>query len=259
MNPAMQGDLKQQLRRNFQSIGVKYASYVRFIRKSLTDQKVSVEDLYSFLLTLPFEYGQSTATELEKAKTLEDIFIALEKCSSFWDYEVFQYLVGEYDLDENHKKLQYVKHFDDYIQKHNVSQFVKINPELEMFIAESKDSKKIILKFDIDTVQCELAKVNKLKDVVATSLDIKPSLLQLLSIAEGCVEVTFLIPTPKADAIFTSDWKQVSEQSEELEDASLLSVTYDNNTLDIKKGKSQSKDQKNKAALLSSKYECQSE
>ncbi len=228
-------DVKQQLRRDYKAIGKKYASYVRCIRMSPQVKNVSAKDLYSFLLSLPFEYDQSTAHELKKAKTVEDIFNALENYFSFWDHEIFRSLMEEYGLDErSNEKLQYVKHFDSYIRKHNVSEFVAINPQLAK---HAKDSKRVTLKFDIDAVHCGLDKVSELKLVVANSLNLRPSALRLLSIQEGCVEVTYLIPAPKADAIFTGNWKQISEQSEELQAVSVLSVTCNNSTFDTKERK----------------------
>ena len=71
---------------------------------------------------------------------------------------------------------------------------------------------------------------------MATALNENPSALRLVSIQEGCMEVTFLIPTVKADTIFTGDWKQVSDQSEELQAASLISITCNNNTFNTKEG-----------------------
>ncbi len=220
---------------------------------SLKGKEVSAEDLYLFLLGLPFEYDKSTTDELENAKTLEDIFIALEKNFSFWDHEIFQYLIEEYDLDENHKKLQYAKHFESYIQEHNVSQFVEINPSLANHKAESRDSKKLTLKFDVNTVHCSLAKVRELKETVATLLNVKSSTLRLLSIQEGCMEVTFYIPANKADTIFTSNWKQVSDRAEQLENVSVMSITCNDVTFNTKERKlraTPSKEQMGKAVEL---------
>ena len=251
---AIKSDLKHRLRRDYTAIVLKYASYVRCIKMSLIAKKVPVRDLYSFLLGLPFEYDQQTATELENAKTIDDIFIALQKYFSFWDHEVFQCLIKEYNLDhENKEKLLYIKHFESYVQKHKVSHFVKINPLLNKHAKRANGSKKLTLKFDVDTINCSLAKVNELKEVVANSLNVNPSSLRLLSINEGCMELTFLIPAPKADAVFTEDWKQVSERSDDLQAAAVVSVTCNDNTFNIKERKlTRSKDQK--INTLSGKY-----
>ena len=224
-------DVAQKLRRDHKSIGFKYASYVRCIRKLLQEKQVSTKDLYSFLQSLPFEYDQSVAEGLRQAKTPEDIFITLQSYYSFWDYEIFQSLIEEYNLDKRNKTLQYPKHFKSYTQKLKVSEFIAINPSLAKHEAKSKDSTKLNLKFDIDIIQCSLDRVNELKEVVANAMDVKASTLRLLSIQEGCMDVSFLVPSPIADSL---DWKQISERSKELRDAGVLSITCNDKTLVFK-------------------------
>ena len=146
-------DLTRQLRRNYKAIGGKYASYVRCIRTSLKEKGVSADDLCADLLNLPFFKSNPTvAADLKKTTSVNEIFIVLTSVCSFWDYDIFEFLMSEYDLDENNEKLQYGKHFESYIHKHKVSEFVSINPSLASSEAESNDSKKLTLKFDIDTV-----------------------------------------------------------------------------------------------------------
>ena len=221
-------DVAHQLRLNCKDIEAKCAAYIRCIKKSLTEKNVSAKDLCSFLLVLLKDH-QSLAAKIEKAMTLEDIFIDLEKYFSFWDYDIFERLLVEYDLDKQTEKLQYNEYFESYIQSHKVSEFVEINPLLTKYQAEP-DSKQVVLKFDVDIAHCDQGKVYALKEIVATSLNIRPSTLRLLKIEEGCMEVTVLIPTPIADEVFTSEWEQVSEQSEELKAASVLSITCNDST-----------------------------
>ena len=232
-------NLTAHLRRNYDAIGRKYASYTRCVRLLLKQKEIPADDLCADLLGLPFfKCNQTMAAELKKTNSINEIFILLttEVCS-FWDYDIFQFIISEYDLDDNQEKLQYAQHFESYIRKHKVSEFVTINPQLTKYNAESEDFKKFTLKFDIDIIHCSLAKVNELKEVVASLLNIDPSVLRLLSIQDGCMEVTFLIPTSKADTIFISDWKLVSEQSEELRAKSVLSITCNNSTFNTKERK----------------------
>ncbi len=249
----VKSDLTLQLRRNYKAIGVKYASYVRCIRKLLKEKEVSADDLCADLLNLPFfKCNQAAAADLKNANSVNEIFITLTSVCSFWDYDIFQFLTSEYDLDEGQEKLQYQEHFQSYIEEHKVSEFVAINPLLTDY--ESIDFKKLTLKFDIDVVKCSLAKVIELKEVVATCLKVNPSTLRLVSIQEGCIEVTFLIPAPKIDAVFTGDWKQISERSEELQAASLLSITCNDNTFNTKERKltaTQSKKEKDEVSTSS--------
>ena len=177
-------DITHQLKCNYKAIGFKYASYVRCIRTSLKEKKNSANELCSFLLELPFEYDQSTVTGLKKAETIDNIFIALGKFFSFWDHEVFEFMIDEYDLDKNNEKLQYTEHFVSYIQSHKVSEFVKINPLLSKYIAKPGMTTLVL---DVNITQCSLSKVGAFKEVVATSLDVKPTALRLLNSSEAAI------------------------------------------------------------------------
>lgn len=231
-------NVTQKLRQNYKTIDVKYASYVSCVRKSLKAKKVEPDDLCADLLSLGyFKSNKMVANELKNAKTINEIFIVLtSKVCSFWDYDIFEFIVSEYDLDESREKLQYSKHFESYIQKHKVSEFVAVNPLLAKHKVESEDSKELALKFDLNIVDCSLDQIDKLKNDVATLLKIESSTLRLISIEEGCMEVTYLIPATQADVIFTREWKTVSERAKSLKDASVVSVTCNNSTFNTKEG-----------------------
>ena len=172
---------------------MKFASYVRYIGTFLKQKKVSASRLRSFLWHLPFEYGQSTVAVLEKAETLHSIFIELEKHFSFWDYEVFECIIEEYDLDRSNEKLRYTEHFESYLNKHIVSGLDQINPLLS-----EPGVTNLVLDFDI--INCSLSKMSAFKEVVATSLNVQPVALRLLNSSEAG-------QAPKADNVFSSEEK----------------------------------------------------
>ena len=157
--------------------------------------------------------------DLKKCDTINDIFDFLTtECASFLNYEILQDILEFYEIPEDQERLQYPKHLKAYIEKHKVSEFVKINPMLKKHV---NGSKELMLKFDIDTT-CKLAKVVELKKFVAKTLDLQPSTLHLIDIKEGCVVVTFTVPASVADAIFTSNKVLTMQQEDELRAASVL-------------------------------------
>ena len=57
--------------------------------------------------------------------------------------------------------------------------------------------------------QCKLL---DLQDRISDILDVLPGALRLVSVEEGCVVVTFLIPTKLAQIIFTSEMEFTAEE-----------------------------------------------
>ncbi len=178
-------------------------------------------DLTTYLLKLPalrddpdvpqLKLLARVRTQLKQAKIINEVVDLLdETCASLLDYDIFQSIADEYSIDENQtdrnkEKLNYPEHLKAYIEKHKLSEFIKINPELTKL---TNDSEEIIcLKFDIDPAKYRLADLVELKSVIADILEIQASTLRLLHIEEGCVAITFLIPSPVAHYIFPQDKK----------------------------------------------------
>ena len=140
--------------------------------------------------------------KLEKATTVNDIFNILNRnYATFLNYEIFQCIAEEYEVDPDHEKMKYPEYLDAYIKKHKLSEFEEINPMLKNVQCSSNE---MVLKFDI-AMTCSLAKLQEYTLNIADILDLKPSALRLLSIEEGCVVITLLIPAPVADFIFRSN------------------------------------------------------
>ena len=227
LNSDVEMDLKFVLERNLKGIIRKYGAYIDCLRALLEEKGVSPVALRSYLLSVTAfsnKYdGQRLAlisdkkNKLENAETITDIFIFLTtECASFLNYDIFQDILEKYKINEDQKELKYPEHIQDYIEKHKVSEFVKINPLLK-----SKNSfEKLTLKYDVEYT-CRLAKVKELKNSIAEIMDLNPSALHIVDIKEGCIVVTFLIPASVADSIFTPDTVFTSEQEAELRAASV--------------------------------------
>lgn len=235
-------DLRHQLKRSLLDIENRYASYVRCIRLSLVKLGVSVKDLRAFLLSLDaFQNDQEDANvkllfdkreKLEKASDIEDIFCLLvTECASFLNYEIFQSIINEYDIDTSQKKLAYPEYLNAYINKHKLSEFYEINPRLEDF---TDDSKSLVLKFGIELTS-NVGSLKERTEAVANVLGLKPSALRLLSIREGCVIATLILPASVANAIFPSDKQFSSEQRSGFQALSVLWLKYNGFYFDFRK------------------------
>ena len=229
-------DLKFVLDKNLDGIITKYASYVDCLRGIIKEKGVPPEDLRSYILSLSAfskSYKGEMLTlmsdkecELEKKETITSIFTFLTtKCASFLNYEIFQKILEYYKVSDDQERLKYPEHLKAYIEKHKISEFVKINPLLK----PKSDSEKLILKYDIENT-CRLASIFELKQFIANILDLHPSTLRIVDIEDGCVIVTFYIPASVANAIFTLNTVFTSQQEEKLRAASVLWIKYDSYT-----------------------------
>ena len=229
LDPDIRMDLKQQLEVNFEQIIRQYGSFVNCILTSIQAKGVTVNNLRSYLVSISaFQSGfykeeckllSAVKPELEKASTINEIFDLLNwNCASFFNYHIFQFLVDEYDIKDTRNRLKYPKYLKEYVEKHKISEFIEINPALK----KVKDgSSKLVLKFDIK-LTCKVAKIDDLLIAVAKILRLRASTLQLLGIEEGCVVVTFLIPSVVADVVFVSNKKFSTEDVQEFRVSSVL-------------------------------------
>ena len=229
LDPEVRADLEQQLEQNLNKITRRYVSFVHCVRTSIIRKGTSAGDLSAYLLALPafksdkskleFFIMSEVKVELQQATTVNDIFNILNtKYATFMNYDIFQRIVDDFDLDEGQEKLKYPEHLDAYVEMHKLSEFEEINPMLKKVECGSK---KMVLKFDIE-MTCKLCKLQDLTKAVANILGLRKSALRLLSIEKGCVVVTFLIPAPVADFLFNSGEIFPAGKIEEFQAQSLL-------------------------------------
>ena len=149
--------------------------------------------------------------------------------ASFLDYDIFQYIVEKYRINNGQEELKYTEHLEAYIKRIKISEFIEINPQLKSLTK----SNKIILKVDIESTS-EIYQIKTLKSAVADILGIKSAALRLLDIKDGCVVTTFLIPTPVAKVIFNKHTTFTEEQFEKLQDLDISWLRSNNRTFKVK-------------------------
>ena len=199
-------------------------------------KRVNVADLRSFVLAMPAfandskhdqdnHLCKSMKEKLKQATTINEIFDLIdETCASFFHYEIFDSIKNEYcttQLDHEKSKLNYVDHFKKYVELIKISEFFYINPKLK---EKYSDSETIEITFKVGKINMssKISAALDLRDAIATNLKIMPTTLKLVSIEEGCLIVTFLIPTVVAEIIFANDNKLNSEQIERFQSLSIF-------------------------------------
>ena len=187
------------------------------------EQKVSPHKLQLYLINLPtftsdneevcklFAHARDS---LQKADTITDIFLVLSKeCTSFLNCEIFFSLMRQYEILPDCDKLDYSTRLKEYIDKHKISEFIKINPKLQQ---HTKGSEEFKIKLDIKKTS-KLSKLLDLQDRIAAILKVDPAALRLLSIEDGCLVATFLISTELACVIFTGEKEFAAEEIQEFQ------------------------------------------
>ena len=82
--------------------------------------------------------------------------------------------------------------------------------------------------------QCKLL---DLQDRISDILDVLPGALRLVSVEEGCVVVTFLIPTKLAQIIFTSEKEFTVDEEQEFQALSVVWLECNRRKFVFRKGK----------------------
>lgn len=154
--------------------------------------------------------------KLEKAETITAIFCILSRdCTSFLNCNIFLSILNYCHIEIDCEELKYFDNLKAYVKKHNISEFLKINPKLEKF---TKDSQKVHIKLDIESTS-KLNRIFDIKDRLCDILDISPSALRLFSIKDGCLVAIFLIPAQIAPVVIE---KVAATNKEEFQALSLL-------------------------------------
>jgi hypothetical protein len=207
MDPDYRTNLEHALQTNLENIMRHYASFVDFIHRSIQSKGIDVSTLRIYLLSLSafsadgrVELLSDVKPELEKAATIGEIFILLAKCTSFLNYKIYWCLADNFKIEDS-LELKYPEFLKNYIEMHRISEFICFNPTLEKMQYKSQI---MVLKLDIETT-CVLAKITDLRSAVAKILGLNMAALKIISIEEGCVMVTFLIPNKAAEILFVSD------------------------------------------------------
>ena len=196
--------------------------------EAIEDTGVSLQKFRLYLLSLSVfenkhEHEQPILLEnvkdqIKNADSINEIFTILTTdCCSFMNDSIFQTIIDKYGISTDaNEDLQYSKHLKAYLENHKISEFILINPKLERF---PKDSEKVILKFNV-ALPNNITKVLDLRSAIAEILGLRLPALQLVAIEEGCVVITFCIPTCVADHIFANGL--TSQQEADIQALSVL-------------------------------------
>ena len=204
-----QNNLEEKLCREASVIVTEFTNLIKHMKKSFNDRKLDTEDIIISVLGIaPREPSTCPILEtldVEKDTTISGIIIHLlqKRYISFFNYHIVEYLIKEYGTDEDKAELdKYIAHFGKFCQRSvfEVPHHIHGQPP--------KDSKPLAIKvMDKDqwitssnrlskTSNFSLGDAKIVQKKIAEMLDLQNyGSLPLLDTSEGCVVLTFALPT----------------------------------------------------------------
>lgn len=210
--------LKSKLHRDFQDINEKYADLTADVRKSLENQNITPEELSHILMDLRvFTHLHDDSQpmfgdrykELKKVKNIGEIFEILRDYGSFFSHKIIEFIVKKLGTVEDQEKLaQYERDFHEYCKRHVF--------ECPYFSTKSPKFPDLVMKVDMKVLQNQytLEAQEEFEDKVVAVLGIANHALKLCSLSEGCLLMTYQIPSAAEDAICSLKQKQKIDLTE---------------------------------------------
>ena len=186
------------------------------VLKSLCEQNVSVDKLVAHLLSLRafdpvYKDSQKPALqtffqELRNAGSIEDVLYIIRDYISFFNYRVIEHIVDGLGTDQDKVELQnYEKEFDQYSKR----RVYECPPEYGSKI--DADHRYLVVKVDSVYEDFTVKELKKFQYRLSRILHITPQgVLRLCRVEEGCLKLTFQVPTFVQREIFPLSSEQKS-------------------------------------------------
>jgi hypothetical protein len=155
------------------------------------------------------------------AKDIEEVFAIIHPYYSYYNYELLQTIVEAYGSEEDIERMQrYILDFTKYCRR---------VPCVEFYDDHCPKRVKLKLKLDYDKEMLMLADIKNIQRNISKILNIRPSVLFLYSVDDGCTAITFLVPDPCIHAVL----KLLKEKSTTLQkEVKMMTIEYDGKPID---------------------------
>ena len=204
-----QEDLLAQIEGLKEEITVKFLKLQSDLITSLKRQEnINPLLLANTLLTYTHDiadgsHGRSCASlfqhhhqNLVEAKRIEEIFIIINPYLSYFNYELLQVIINTHGTDKDKQNMQqYLSDFSEYCKRVPCVEFHE-----ESDCNKTKRT-KIKFKLDYNKTHLKLGDIKHIQRRIASILKLKPSVLFLYRVDDGCIVFTFLIPKSTFDYV----------------------------------------------------------
>ena len=185
------------------------------VYKSLCKQNVPVNELVTHLLSLgtfdPVYKGsqkpalQNFFQDLHNAGNIEDVLYIIKDYFSFFNYRVIEHIVDGLGTDQDRVELQnYERDFDEYSKR----RVYECPPEY----GSNSDAEHVDLIVKLDSVyeNYTVKELMKFQCRLSRTLHVSSQSVRLLQVEEGCLKLTFQVPSFVQQEIFPLSSEQES-------------------------------------------------
>ena len=203
-----QQELKGRLRFESQKIMIRFQELVSAIIKSLKRRCIPLDDVVSHVMTLGafdpvFKEPQVPLfrycfQKLKAADTIPKVFLILNDYFSFFNYHIIEHIIKELGTEEDQAELQrYKEDFNQYAKRRIFECQSEFGP------LSDADHADVFVKVDTHYNDCTVAEIevfrHKLSEILCVS---SQGVLRLFRVEEGCLELTFQVPSFVQHEIF---------------------------------------------------------
>ena len=175
------------------------------------------------------EHTSITAADLSsKSSDLAELFTNLHKYSSWFNYFTIQYLATNFGGNQG---TILMNTYEEELRSKILHRFAHQCPEFALTRELPDHYQELTVKLEHDYMLYTAHDISRLRNTMARLLKIKPSTFILKSVEEGCVLLTWAVPTSSSSSIIS----QVKEHAAELEGHRVLSVKTGSEEIIIRK------------------------
>ena len=169
------------------------------VRKDIMRNKIDIPDLRHSIIRLPGDlksehefFIDKVKAELKKAESIEDIFLILDDYWDYLNYSLLEHIVDRHVSSDEIKKemTEYAKEIRSFRMKTRLNIFYHVHKRRPKVDEKFRSA---VAKQDIDRFTA-LEDVEKFRNDLCSELSLQTFSLQVAVVAQGCVEITWLVP-----------------------------------------------------------------
>ena len=214
-------------------LAAEFGKVVTSTLQSLENAEVKPCSLATHLLGLPVYqtvhtkecFLSNVGTELQKAKTLTDIFQILSRFWSFIDFELLKNVIEQFKLDD--------QQINTYLEKLKRFGETWIGKPTQLNDNHMTDYVRLGIDVDVKTPNW-LKQYNVFKAKISEAFNLRVYSLRLFKVVKGCVKFVFLIPASLRTAVLPLSPQQMEQLSHIIPSVRRITIEdWDNQSFEV--------------------------
>ena len=179
----------------------KFDARVLSAQDDMIHNKVEVRHLRHSIIRLPRDLksehhsflSKKVKKKLEKAKTIEAIFLIVDDYWNFLNYSLLEHIIDRNASDDIKKEMaEYIAQVSAFRRKTRLDKFSKIYKRNERKVDET--FRTLVTEHDIHLSTTTLETVEEIRHDICSELSLEEFSLQLAAVAPGSLVITWLVP-----------------------------------------------------------------